>query len=270
MSLTGDENLITQSTQSLPNPMYTTLLGQQLYYQKVGKGQNLILLHGWANDASSFWGVVEELKKDFTLYLIDLPGFGRSELPKRAFFVKDYADVIKEFISKGKIKDPIVLGHSVGGRIAIKLAAHNPNLLKKLVLEDAAGIRPKRDIPKFLFYIIAKIMKVIIPNIFHLREKIRTWFYKTLESDYLNVGPMKNTFTNILNEDLTPELSKIKAETLLIWGEKDPTLEASPGNGKLMYKLIPNSRIEFIENVGHHPHIENPTMFIYWVRNFLT
>lgn len=247
--------------------MYITVNDQSLYYQKVGSGKDLVVLHGWGHDVSSFWHVVEQLKDTFTLYLVDLPGFGRSELPKKPFTVQDYAQTIAEFIRSQNIK-PILLGHSVGGRIAIKLAANKPDLIEKLILEDAAGIKPKRDVPKVLLYPIAKAFRYLLPNIFGIKQRIRYRFYKALESDYISAGPMKETLKNILAEDLTPDLPKITTETLLIWGEEDPTLEASLANGKKMYRLIPNARIAVLEDIGHSPHLEKPEQFCYWVKDF--
>ncbi len=248
--------------------MYITINNHNIYYQKVGKGKDLVMIHGWKQDASTWWGVVDLLKDDFTLWLLDLPGFGRSDMPKKAFKMKDFADTVAEFIKSEKLNKPIVLGHSLGGRTGIKLAANYPDVLGKLILEDAAGIKPKRDVFKTLIYPIAKIGKAIIPNFLNLKERVRLFFYRKLESDYLKAGPLRETLTNILEEDLTPDLSKIKTETLLIWGEKDPTKEASLRNGKLMYRLIKPSRLEVIENVGHFPHLEKPYQFAQFVKDF--
>lgn len=247
--------------------MYTTANNQELYFQKIGQGKELVILHGWAQDVSSFWQIAEKLQHDCTVYLIDLPGFGRSELPKRPFTVEDYADTIADFI-KQKCHQPIVLGHSVGGRIGIKLAAKYPDMLDKLILEDSAGIKPKRDLAKFFIYPLAKLFHYAMPNAFNLKSKIRYRFYKSLESDYINAGPLKETLTNILKEDLIPDLPRITTETLLLWGENDPNLESSPANGKRMYRLIKNSRIEYLENCGHFPHLENSERFAYFVRDF--
>lgn len=247
--------------------MYLKVGGQNLYYQKIGRGRNLVILHGWGNDASSFWGLVPLLKDNFTLYLIDLPGFGRSDLPKKPFTVSDYAQIIKEFILKCKIKKPNILGHSVGGRIAIKLAAY-PKLIDKLILEDAAGIKPQRGLFKVIFYFLTKIFK-FFPNFFNLKELLRLKFYSSLESDYLHAGPLKQTLQNILAEDLSKDIAKIQNQTLLIWGEKDPTPETSVKNGKKMYQLIKDSRIEIFEGVGHFPHLEKPKIFAHYVKDFL-
>lgn len=249
--------------------MYISVNNQNIYYQKVGKGKDLILLHGWGQDVSTWWGVVELLKDDFTLWLIDLPGFGRSDVPKTAFSNKDYAQVVQGFIEKLNLKQPSLVGHSLGGRVAIKLSS-SQGQIDKLILEDAAGIKPKQDYLKPFFYVCAKVVKNILPNWFNLRDGIRQRFYQSLESDYLKAGQMTETLTNLLREDLTIDLAKIKNETLIIWGEKDRTRGASVADGKQMYRLIEDSRIEIIENVGHFPHLENPIRFAYYVKDFLT
>lgn len=250
--------------------MYIKINNQEVYYQKLGSGKDLIMLHGWKQDVSTFHNVAEELKKHFTLYLIDLPGFGRSETPKKPFTVTDYAEAIREFIKSKKLLEPNLLGHSLGGRISIKLAAKYPEIINKLVLEDAAGIQPKQDPIKYLIYPLAKIVKLIIPNIFNLRERLRRSAYKKLKSDYINAGPIKETLSNILREDQSRELAEIKNETLIIWGENDNLNETTTANAKKMYREIENSKLVFIENAGHFPHVENSKMFLYWVIDFLS
>lgn len=250
--------------------MYITVNNQEIYYQKLGQGKDLIMLHGWKQDVSTFHNVAGELKKHFTLYLIDLPGFGRSETPKNPFTVSDYAEVIREFIKLNRIKKPNLLGHSLGGRIAIKLSSTYSEVIDKLVLEDAAGIQPKQDPIKYLVYPIAKIVKTLIPKSFNIREKLRRSVYKKLESDYLDAGQLTETLTNILKEDQTWQLSKIENKTLIVWGENDNLNETTPANARIMYQEIKNSRLEFIKDSGHFPHTENPKMFLYWVIDFLS
>lgn len=248
--------------------MYIKLSDLSVYYQEIGRGKDLILLHGWKQDVSTFWGLVDLLKTDFRVYLIDLPGFGRSDSPQKEFTVSDYSKIVQDFIKTKKIKKPILLGHSLGGRIAIKLASENPQLISKLILEDSAGIKPKKDFFKFVIYFLAKLFRYFIPNAFNFKNKIRYLFYKKLETDYIDAGALTDTLKNILEEDLTDDLRKIRVETLLIWGEKDPTQEASLRNGKKMYQLIENSRIEIFDDVGHFPHLEKPERFAYYVKDF--
>ncbi len=248
--------------------MFTTVNDQEVYYQKIGKGQDLVMLHGWANDVSSFWQVAQDLKEDFTVWLVDLPGFGRSEMPKKPFTVSDYAETVKAFLEELKIKKPVILGHSHGGRTTIKLVSKYPEIAEKIILEDSAGIKPKRDGFKSIAYMGAKIFNVLFPEIWGIKKLVRHFFYKNIESDYLNAGQLKETLKLILDEDLTKEIKKIQTETLLLWGENDPTMEASLANGRKIYKMIPKSKFEMIEGAGHHPHLDNPKMFVYWVKDF--
>lgn len=245
--------------------MYLKVNEQNIYYQRTGRGKNLVILHGWGQDSSSFWPLVDLLKQDFTLWLIDLPGFGRSDLPRKSLTVSDYAEIVKEFLKKNRLIKPICLGHSNGGRILIKLCSSYPDLVEKLILEDSSGIKPKQDIIKPLFYALAKISH-FVPNLFGLKIKLRYHFYNSLEADYLKAGEMKETLTNMLAEDLTSDLAKITVPTFVIWGEKDKAVPLK--DGKKIYQLIPDSRLEVLGNVGHFPHLEDLGKFVYLVKDF--
>ncbi len=245
-----------------------------MYFQKVGIGQDLILLHGWGMDVSTWWPVVELLKNNlpagrqgFTLWLLDLPGFGRSDTPKRAYDTKDYADIIAEFIKNNKIKNASILGHSFGGKVAIKLTSTYPNLVNKLILVGSSGIKPVPSFRRMLIYPLAKIVHHLVPDIFNLKTIIRKKFYRKIESDYENAGAMKDTLLKTIKEDLAEDLKKIKKETLIIWGEDDQTVPLK--YGKIMFQLIKNSRLEVLENCGHAPHIKNPYLFTNYVKDFI-
>lgn len=248
--------------------MYATINDQQIYFQKLGKGNDLILLHGWKQDVSSFHNISEILKDHFTLWLIDLPGFGRSENPKKPFYVKDYAEIIEEFIKQNKLKNPRLLGHSLGGRIGIKLASQNPEILSKLVLESSAGIKHEHDLLRMASFGLAKIFNALTPDSLSFKKYLKHKFYKQVGSDYDDAKELKSTFVNIINEDLTPDLSKIKTQTLVIGGELDTAVP--PRDQKKMYRKIPDSKLEILDKVAHFPHLENPQKFLYYVTDFLS
>ena len=122
--------------------MEYTYQGLKVYCEKKGRGPDLVLLHGWGCDGKIFSGIVSELMPYFTIYNVDLPGFGNSDEPKNYYTLDDYVDMLIDFINKFKINNPIILGHSFGGRIAIRFTSKT-NLTKKLILVDSAGIKPK-------------------------------------------------------------------------------------------------------------------------------
>lgn len=247
--------------------MYINLNDQEIYYQKLGSGKDLIMLHGWKQDVSTFHNVAEELKKHFTLWLIDLPGFGRSENPKRDFKVEDYAEIVAQFITENKIDRPHLLGHSLGGRIGIKLTSLNPEIIDRLVLESSAGIKHEHDLLRLTGFSLAKIFNLLIPDIGNFKKSLKHRFYRKVGSDYNDARELKTTFVNIINEDLTPDLSKVKNQTLIIGGENDTSVP--PRDQRKMYRKIENSKLEILENTAHFPHIENTQKFLYYVVDFL-
>lgn len=232
--------------------MYIKVNGLKIYFQKTGKGKNLIMLHGWGQDVSTFWPVVDLLKDKFTLWLVDLPGFGRSDFPKQNFSISDYAKTLAEFIKTNKIKNPIILGHSFGGKVAIKFAADYPELINKLILEGSAGIKPKYN------FFSSKYHAVL--------WKIRR-FLANRKNYYNDSKKTRKLLINALKEDLTEDLKKIKAKTLIIWGEKDRAISAK--TGKLMHQLVKNSKLVILPKIGHFPHIKSVNEFVYNVKDFV-
>lgn len=247
--------------------MYTKINNLNIYYQRTGRGKNLIMLHGWGQDVSTFWPTLDNLKNNFTLWLIDLPGFGRSDLPKKTYDTKDYAQIISEFIKENKIKKPVILGHSFGGKVAIKLASLYPNLISKLILVGPSGIKPDLSFKNLFIYPLAKIIHYLIPDIFNIKSIVRRKFYSKIESDYANAGLMRDTLLKTLKEDLTSNLAKIETETLLIWGERDRAVPLKYGNR--MYQLIKNSKLVILENEGHFLHVHDPERLTYYVKDFV-
>lgn len=247
--------------------MFATVKNQSLYYQVVGKGTPLLLLHGWGTDSSNFWNLVEPLRDQFTLWLIDLPGFGKSDPPQSSWQVMDFAKLVAQFIRENDIKHPDVLGHSFGGRVAIKLASHYPDAVNRLILEDSAGIKPKKGVRSYFLYILAKFIKYLVPNIANLKVRLRHLLYSSIESDYETVDSLRETFLRTIDEDLRGDMKKITNQTLLIWGENDRVV--SLADGKKIYQAVPNSRLEVIEGAGHSPHLDNPDRFVYYLKDFL-
>lgn len=232
--------------------MYTEVNGLKIYFQKTGRGKNLIMLHGWGQDVSTFWPVVDLLKDKFTLWLIDLPGFGRSDFPKENFSISDYAKTLAEFIKKNKIKNPVILGHSFGGKIAIKIATLYPKLIDKLILEGSAGIKPKYNFLSSKYHIIL--------------WKIRR-FLASRKNYYNDSKKTRKLLINALKEDLTEDLKKIEIKTLIIWGEKDKAISIK--TGKLIHQLVKNSKLVILPETGHFPHIKSIGQFVYNVKSFL-
>lgn len=231
-------------------------------------GINLIFLHGWQSDGAIWFPVINVSDlKDFSIFCVDLPGFGKSQTPETPFGVSDYSDVIEEFIKKMNLRRNCLVGHSFGGRIAIKLAAARPDLIDRLVLADSAGIRVKTPAIS-IKNVLAKIGKVVFSA--PLIKRARPYFYKLIASeDYLAASPeMRNILVRVVNEDLTPLFRDIKSKTLIFWGELDK--ETPIDFAYKMRENIQNARLEILKNAGHFSFLDSPGEFVKILNQFLS
>jgi pimeloyl-ACP methyl ester carboxylesterase len=230
----------------------------QINYECIGNGPDVILLHGWGQNIESFRPTIDFLHHNFRVWTIDLPGFGRSQEPFHGLNIYEYENILSEFIKQNNIKNPTLVGHSFGGRIAIIYASRNNNI-NKLVLTGAAGIKPKRSVVYRYKVWHYKFMKFLCKTPFYYQFK-NDLLSTSGSSDYKNASlVMKETLIKVVNEDLTYLLQQIETDTLLYWGEND---DATPlKDGQLMNRLIANSELITIENAGHYAYLENNVDF---------
>ncbi|MBQ8472181.1 MAG: alpha/beta hydrolase [Bacilli bacterium] len=237
--------------------MYITINNINIYYEKYGtKKQTILILPGWGNNRCTFDYLINFLQDYFTIYILDYPGFGNSTFPNKDLNIYDYTELIYKFITKLNIENPILIGHSFGGRIISILTTKNIKI-KKLLLIDIAGLKKKRNIKlliKQTTYKLLKKLKIFLPN--KLKKKYLNYlFNKFSSSDYKTLDKkMLKTFQNIVQEDLTNYIKQIKLETLILWGEYDDITPIS--NGIKINKLIKNSSLIPISNTKHFPYLE--------------
>lgn len=223
----------------------------------------IIFLHGWGVNSKIWFKLLKDLN-DFNIYLIDFPGFGESQVPNTAYNVNDYKKVVIEFIKKLSLKNIILVGHSFGGRITMKLASENPEYLKKIVLVDTAGVVTASKLKKMS----AMIARMISP-IFKLSfmQPLRKKLYFLLGSEYLENEKLSKIFSKIVSEDLTNLLKLIKNPTLIIWGENDNITPLE--YGQIMHKLIQNSKLVILKKADHFSFINQPEEFVKSLKDFI-
>jgi len=233
-------------------------------YRARGEGGELLLLHGWGVDSRVFDGVMNEFSASYRVVAPDLPGFGTSGDPTGEWGVDDYAAWVLDFMDALHIEHATVVGHSFGGRIAIKLAA-NPataGRIDKLILTGSAGIRRKRPLKGRVRGWMFRTLSGLFPR---LREKFARRF---ASRDYLAASPlMRKCLIKVVNEDLAPLLPKIPHETLLVWGRDDT--ETPVNDGYTMKSLIPRSRLAVLDDAGHFAFLDHPEEFHRLMKEFL-
>lgn len=238
--------------------MQMTVNGLKVQYLDTGGDKPAVLfLHGWAAPVSggSYTLLTDHLSQNFRVIAPDLPGFGGSAEPQTPWCVDDYADFVEEFAKALQLNEVILVCHSYGGRVSIKLMTREgcPLKVKKAVFIDAAGIRPKRGMKYYCKVYTYKCMKKLASVTFiakccpALVERVKK---RSGSADYRNASDiMRQTMVRSVNEDMTALLPKIRVSTLLIWGEQDTATPLS--DGKKMEALIPDAGLVTLAGAGH-------------------
>lgn len=236
--------------------------GAQLHYQRQGSGKPVLLLHGWGANIQAMAPIANCLVRlGREAVSLDFPGFGESPEPPGPWGVPEYAACTRAFMEAIGICGCDVVAHSFGGRVTIQLASETPELFRRLILVDAAGIKPRRG-PKYYWRVYTyKLGKILakspaLNRLFRLQERQK----KAGSIEYQQLqGDMRVTYVKTVNYDQTSLLSKIPNETLLIWGEKDT---ATPlWMGKKMEREMQNAGLAIIPGVGHFSYAEDYPRF---------
>lgn len=239
------------------------------------KNVPIVILHGWGSGMSGkkYHVLKKILEKDgYTVYAPDLPGFGDNELEKSALSFEDYLQFVHDFIVK-KIKEKkvILLGHSYGGRIAIRFSAQYPDMVKRLILTGASGIpRALPSIKKRVVYGITKITRPLfaIPPISFFYKLFRKLVYYSIgEMDYYKAGSLQETFKNVYQVSVAPDLEKIIVPTLIVWAQEDTFTPLA--DGILMHEKIKNSKLIIIPGASHKLPYEKPKEFAQAICSYL-
>ena len=246
--------------------MDITVDGLKIAYKFTGEGEETaVILQGWGTSYPLYDVVAKALLPKYRVLQFDLPGFGASQEPPESWNVDQFTDFFIKLMEALEIKKALLIGHSYGGRMIIKMAARDnlPFEIDRIVLIDSAGVMPKRSFKQKVKIFRYKILKKILnfkPVYMIFSELIELWKTTQGSEDYRNATPiMKGCLVKAVNEDLTHLFEKNKYDTLLIWGDKD---EATPlSDGKLMEKLMPSAGLAVIPGTGHFSFAENVPVF---------
>lgn len=256
----------------------TTLKNCRLYYQWHRKEEvdapTVLLLHGWGCDSSIFSFIENGLSEGASVLSVDFPGHGKSADPPEPWGVPDYAEQIALLLDELSLPKVDVVAHSFGGRVALWLASHHPERVKRLVITGGAGIRkPVSDSQKkrqARFKRLNRCCNTLKKVPFlkewmeHLQDRLRR---KYGSPDYYKLNEvMRGTFVKVVNQDLLPLLSSIAAPTLLIWGSDDT--ETPLWMGQQMEKQIPDAALIVFEGRSHFAFIEEWQRFLLIIKEF--
>ena len=210
-----------------------------MYYQVAGEGEPIILVHGLS--ASSLWWIrnVPALAEHYRVYLLDLPGFGTMRRYASRFTLDRLSNDIIAWMEVVGIKQAHFIGHSMGGYVCLRIAAHKPHIVKRLILIAPAAIPAYSSVLGYTRPLLAA-MRVLSPA-----------FFPILIYDALRAGPLMllRATRDLVSRDIRTSLQEITVPTLMIWGENDTLVPLALSD--LLRAEIPDAHLLIIKKAGH-------------------
>ena len=233
-----------------------------LNYIDYGKkdGKTLVFLHGWGQNIEMMKALGDSFSKENRIIILDLPGHGESSEPTYAWQLTDFVEMLKQVFDNLNIKNPIIIGHSFGGKVGLLFSSKYN--VGKLVL---FGSPFRKEINKLSLKtkMLKKLKKV--PILKNFEEFAKKHIGST---DYKNATPiMREIMVNHVNTDISEDVKKIDIPTIIIWGSKDYTV--SLNEAYELEKLIKDSAVIVYENCTHYAYLENLGQTINIISSFI-
>ena len=262
-----------------PQEKSVAVFGAKINYVEAGDPAKptVLLLHGLGSSVASSWMfTIAPLSANFHVIALDQVGFGKSDKPLLKYRVATYVDFLDKFMSELKIDKASLVGNSLGGWVAALMAIKYPTRVEKIVLADAAGLKPS-DVD----------LKLIYSLNYSTRDEVRdlvkrVFFNQTLVSSDAFIDQSMNlrlaagdgyTINSLIesikrDEDfLNGRLGEIKKPALVIWGKQDGLLKVT--DGEQMKREIPGAELIVFDQCGHVPQVEKAADFNKAVMAFL-
>lgn len=240
--------------------MNVVIDNMNINYLDEGEGTPVLLLHGWGSSCEVYRGIINTLKGRCRLVAPDFPGCGGSDTMAEPWTLEDYCSFVLKFMETVGLNDPIMMGHSHGGRVTLYMTAMGMVSPDKIVLLDAAGLIPKKSFKQKLRAKSFKAIKWVLtlPGIRRFSGGLLNRARRHYGSADYNAAPevLRKTLVSLVNTDIRDVLPNIKCPSLLIWGENDTATPLS--DAKIIEKLIPDAGLCVIKGTGHFSFCERP------------
>jgi pimeloyl-ACP methyl ester carboxylesterase len=264
-----------QMVQPLPPPQTVMVHGQKIAYYEAGKGSVVILIHGLGADSRHWAANIDAISQYFRVIALDQIGYGQSDKPLMRYTVENFSDYLHGFLQAVKIPKASLVGNSLGGWVALDFTIRHPQMVEKLVLVDAAGLRPTAAL-KWPEGERKTLTPLNTHWFFDLMEANKEWVATDLGPNaferhvqngdsYTVASSVAEMFTGRDFED--EKLGKVHVPTLIIWGRDDVLIPLAMG--EQLHQGIAGSQMIVIDGTGHIPMVGKPVEFNQAVRKFL-
>jgi 2-hydroxy-6-oxonona-2,4-dienedioate hydrolase len=266
--------------------MYTELKGFKIRYEEYGKNKqkHILFIHGLGSSSIVWRDIPQALSEHFHTVSVDLIGFGGSDKPELDYTISYFSQFVKNFLIQIgiSIQDKIIIiGHSLGGYIAIEYAIENTEQIEKLVLIDSSGMlnKPTKLLEQYLdavlesnpFFRYKKLKKVferLFSNPYLLLPIIIDIFISVIEkpgAKHAFESAFRNSTTNSINSERLEQINHIPC--LIMWGDKDDLIPLTYANK--FKQILYNSQFVLITDAGHSPFVEKTAIVYQKLLTFL-
>ena len=238
-------------------------------YERMGSGRVVVFLHGWGDGMASSRVLRKELSRAYDVIALDLPGFGGTQTPPAAWGLDGYVRFVAHFLKKiGAGHVYCLMGHSNGGAMLIRGLANGTLQADRAVLMASAGIRTPKSFRNRMLKVAAKTAKVFMkPLSRSVQQKMRVKAYGAIGSDYLVAPQLRESFTQIVSEDVRGDAVQLIMPTLLIYGEADA--DTPVWYGELYHELMVDSTLVILPSAGHFVYLDRPDDVVARCKEFL-
>jgi pimeloyl-ACP methyl ester carboxylesterase len=242
-----------------------------VHYEVIGRGKPIIFLHGWLGSWRYWMGTMEALARRYRCYALDFWGFGDSDKTRLNCTVSDYLSLVDQFMDRMGLVDAPVVGHSMGGTIAIRLALEYPHRVSRLILVSAPVVG------RSCTPIIKLASNPTLNKMFWKPAILATWgrpllhrwiatnwqvWYREILEDVLKVTreAAQQSGHSLIRTDLRPQLKNLKMPVVAMHGGKDTVVSPAElhhfENGHLH-----NAHTVLFEKSQHFPMLDTPSEF---------
>jgi len=264
--------------QTAPQEKTATVFGAKIQYTEAGDATKpaVVLLHGLGSSSVAWQFNIAALAAKYRVIVPDQIGFGKSDKPMLKYRVGTYVDFLDKFLAEIKVEKATLVGNSLGGWVAAWTAIKYPNRVEKIVLADAAGLKPSEVDFNLIYSLnystrdeVRKLVKLVFYNqaIFGSEVFIdQSMYVRVTANDGYTINSLIESIKR--NEDfLDGQLAKIQKPTLIIWGKQDGLLKLA--DGERFNREINGSQLVVFDKCGHVPQVEKAAEFNAAVLKFL-
>ncbi|MBN1484209.1 MAG: alpha/beta hydrolase [Chloroflexia bacterium] len=252
--------------------------GQVIHYEVLGQGEPVLFLHGWMGSWRYWWATMENVAEHFRTYSFDFWGFGDSDKQAEGHNIDEYVEQVVRFLDGMGIARTRLVGHSMGGMVALKMALAYPERVVRVATAGAviegSALAPLLKLTSNQLIARFFVRRTLVTSIWtrlmqNIRSGWRRWFQEVVDDSAKgSQEAILGSVRSMRRTDLRPELASLKVPALIIHGSEDDIVD--PDQAEIFEQIhVPMAQVVVMENCRHFPFMDDPQTFNRILLDFL-